>query len=78
MMTDPEDITEQRGLAEKLNAVQQYTQALQELAGHMDEARDLPEILIGVLCLMAYFEVSSHLTISCGPPCDLPDSNSVV
>lgn len=78
MMTGPEEIAEQRGLAEKLNAVQQYTQALQELAGHMDEARDLPEILIGVLCLMAYFEVSPQLTISYGPPCDLPDSISVV
>ena len=32
-------------------------EALQELASHLDAAKHVPEVLIGVLCLMAYFEV---------------------
>ena len=55
MMTYRDETVQQSGLNEKLSAVQQYTQALQELATHLDDAKLTPEVLIGVLCLMAYF-----------------------
>lgn len=58
MMAACEETVQQAGLNEKLSAVQQYTQALQELANHLDDARSVPKVLVGVLCLMAYFEVS--------------------
>jgi hypothetical protein len=57
LMTAREDAVQQSGLNEKLSAVQQYTQALQELANHLDDAKCIPEVLVGVLCLMAYIEV---------------------
>jgi hypothetical protein len=59
LMTAREENVQQSGLNEKLSAVQQYTHALQELANHLDDAKRIPEILVGILCLMAYFEVSS-------------------
>lgn len=46
------------GLDMKITAVQLYTQALQELAEHLDEARKAPVFLVASLCLMAYSEVS--------------------
>ena len=64
MMAAPGVTTQQSGLNEKLNAVQQYTQALQEIASHLDEAKRTAEVLIGVLCLMAYFEVRVRVALS--------------
>lgn len=46
------------GLDMKITAVQLYTQALQELAKNMEEAKQTPILLVASLCLMAYFEVS--------------------
>lgn len=45
------------GLHMKITAVQLYTQALQNLAKNLEEAKQRPVILVAVLCLMAYFEV---------------------
>ena len=45
------------GFAMKITAVQLYTQALEELAKHLAEAKQTPILLIATLCLMAYFEV---------------------
>jgi hypothetical protein len=78
MMAAPEETAQQSGLQEKLNAVQQYTQALQELASHLDEATDVPEVLIGVLCLMAYFEVRFQFVVSRIMRYDCPDSIPVI
>ena len=64
MMAAPGETTQQSGLNEKLNAVQQYTHALQELATHLDKAKDAAEVPIGVLCLMAYFEVRVRVALS--------------
>jgi hypothetical protein len=60
------------GLDMKITAVQLYTQALQELAKHLDEAKQTPVLLVASLCLMAYFEVSG-LVVS---HCTLLDSTS--
>jgi hypothetical protein len=78
MMAAPEETAQQSGLAEKLNAVRQYTQALQELSSHLDEAKDVPEVLIGVLCLMAYFEVCSEVTLLLITQHDLSDDPPVI
>jgi hypothetical protein len=55
------------GLDTKITAVQLYTQALQELEKHLEEAKQTPVLLIASLCLMAYFEVGglavSHCTL---------------
>lgn len=48
------------GLDMKITAVQLYTQSLQELAKHLEEAKRNPVLLVASLCLMAYFEVSGH------------------
>ncbi|KAL7823940.1 hypothetical protein V8C26DRAFT_384359 [Trichoderma gracile] len=45
-----------RGLDAKVIAVQEYTQALQELSSHIKEAEKAPGILSAVMVLMAYFE----------------------
>ncbi|KAL6875387.1 hypothetical protein HDV57DRAFT_170612 [Trichoderma longibrachiatum] len=45
-----------RGLDAKVIAVQEYTQALQELSSHMREANKAPGTLSAVMVLMAYFE----------------------
>lgn len=63
MMAACEETVQQAGLNEKLSAVQQYTQALQELANHLDDARSVPKVLVGVLCLMAFFEVSLQVAV---------------
>lgn len=63
MMASCEETVQQAGLNEKLSAVQQYTQALQEMADHLDDARSVPKVLVGVLCLMAYFEVSLQVAV---------------
>ena len=63
-MAARDETVQQNGLNEKLSAVQQYTQALQELANHLDDAKLVPEVVIGVLCLMAYFEVSLQVAMS--------------
>jgi hypothetical protein len=78
MMAAPEETSRQSGLTEKLNAVQQYTQALQELSSHLDEAKSTPEVLIGVLCLMAYFEVRCEFALFLTIQCGLSDKTSVV
>jgi hypothetical protein len=52
------------GLDMKITAVQFYTQALKELAEHLDEAKQTPVLLVANLCLMAYFEVSSRIFIA--------------
>jgi hypothetical protein len=49
------------GLDIKITAVQIYTQALQELASHIEEVKATPRLLVGVLCLMAYFEASRFI-----------------
>lgn len=46
------------GLDMKITAVQLYTQALQEMANNLEEAKQTPVLLVASLCLMAYFEVS--------------------
>jgi hypothetical protein len=48
------------GLDIKITAVQLYTQALEELSKRLEEAKQTPVLLVANLCLMAYFEVSSH------------------
>jgi hypothetical protein len=78
MMAAPEEIVQQNGLTEKLNAVRQYTQALQELSSHLDGAKDAPEVLIAVLCLMAYFEVRLETTSFFATRRNLPDGISVI
>jgi hypothetical protein len=55
------------GLDMKITAVQLYTQALKELAYHLDEAKQTPVLLVANLCLMAYFEVSSCTVFSRSP-----------
>lgn len=47
-----------RGLDTKVIAVQEYTQAFQELSSRLDEAEKSLEVLSAILILMAYFEVS--------------------
>ena len=78
MMAAPEEVVQQNGLAEKLSAVQQYTQALQELSSHLDEAKDVPEVLIGALCLMAYFEVRFEIRLLLVARADSPDNVIVI
>lgn len=51
----------------KITAVKLYTQALEELAEHLEEAKQTPALLVATLCLMAYFEVSS-LVVTTNPP----------
>lgn len=46
------------GLDMKITAVQLYTQALENLQFHLEEAKQTPALLVATLCLMAYFEVS--------------------
>lgn len=53
------------GLDMKITAVQLYTQALEELAKHLEEAKRNPLLLVASLCLMAYFEVSGLLVTAC-------------
>ena len=52
------------GLDMKITAVQLYTQALQELAKHLEQAKQTPVLLVASLCLMAYFEVSGRTVIA--------------
>ena len=73
MMAACEETVQQAGLNEKLSAVQQYTQALQELAHHLDDARSVPKALVGALCLMAYFEVSLRIAMVRVANPDSPD-----
>lgn len=58
LVTAREDNVQQSGLNEKLSAVQQNIQTSQELENHLDDAKRISEVLVGVLCLMAYVEVS--------------------
>ena len=53
------DSDRSNGLDMKITAVKLYTQALEELAEHLEEAKQTPALLVATLCLMAYFEVSS-------------------
>jgi hypothetical protein len=53
------------GLDMKITAVQLYTEALQELAKHLEETKQTPVLLVASLCLMAYFEVSSGTITAC-------------
>ena len=78
IMAARDENIQQNGIYEKLSAVQQYTQALQELANHLDDAKLIPEVLIGILCLMAYFEVSLQVAMSRIQSRDSPDCVSVV
>lgn len=78
MMVARDKTVQQNCLNEKLSAVQQYTKALQELANHLDDAKLVPEVLIGVLCLMAYFEVSLQVAMSLINRCDSPECVPVV
>lgn len=58
LMTVAESERDQtNGFDMKITAVQLYTQALEELATHLDEAKQTPILLVATLCLMAYFEV---------------------
>ncbi|EUC41081.1 hypothetical protein COCMIDRAFT_107123 [Bipolaris oryzae ATCC 44560] len=50
------DCDKANGLDMKITAVQLYTQALEELAKHLEEAKQKPSLLVATLCLMAYFE----------------------
>lgn len=77
LMTAREDAVQQSGLNEKLSAVQQYAQALQELANHFHDAKCIPEVLVGVLCLMAYIEVSLRIAMFCTTNGDSPDCTPV-
>jgi hypothetical protein len=53
------------GLDMKITAVQLYTQALEELAKNLDQAKRTPVLLVASLCLMAYFEVSGLAVSHC-------------
>jgi hypothetical protein len=53
------DSDQANGLDMKITAVQLYTQALEELAKHLEEAKRTPSLLVATLCLMGYLEVSS-------------------
>lgn len=53
------DCDRSNGLDMKITAVQFYTQALEELAKRLEEAKQTPLLLVASLCLMAYFEVGS-------------------
>lgn len=72
-MAAREETVQQAGLNEKLSALQQYTQALQELAHHLDDARSVPKLLVGILCLMVYFEVSLSVAMVRVANLDSPD-----
>lgn len=65
MLAAQDETVQHSGLNEKLSAVQQYTQALQELASNLHDAKRIPEVLVGVLCLMAYFEVGFQEAMIC-------------
>lgn len=78
MMAAREETVQQPGLSEKLSAVQQYTQALQELANHLNDAKSVPKVLVGVLCLMAYFEVSLQVAMVRITNSDSPDCVPVI
>jgi hypothetical protein len=58
------DSDRSNGLDMKITAVKLYTQALEELAEHLEEAKQTPALLVATLCLMAYFEVSSLVVIA--------------
>jgi hypothetical protein len=58
------DSDRSNGLDMKITAVKLYTQALEELAEHLEEAKQTPALLVATLCLMAYFEVSSLVVIT--------------
>lgn len=60
MTTSDNERDQANGLDMKITAVQLYTQALQELAKHLEESKQTPVLLVAVLCLMAYFEVSGR------------------
>jgi hypothetical protein len=60
MTTADNECDRANGLDMKITAVQLYTQALQELAERLEEAKRTPVLLVASLCLMAYFEVSGH------------------
>jgi hypothetical protein len=64
MASVPQEIDQKSGLDIKITAVQIYTQALQELSNDLDRAKKTPKMLVAVLSLMAYFEVSSATVIS--------------
>lgn len=78
MMTAPDETVQEGGLDEKLSAVQQYTQAFQELATHLNDAKHAPEVLVGVLCFMAYFEVRLEVATFRITDYDSPDCFLVV
>jgi hypothetical protein len=61
------DSDQANGLDMKITAVQLYTQALEELAKHLEEAKQTPSLLVATLCLMAYLEVSGPVVIACCP-----------
>jgi hypothetical protein len=66
MTTADNECDRANGLDMKITAVQLYTQALQELAEVLEEAKRTPVLLVASLCLMAYFEVSGNIVTAHG------------
>jgi len=65
MVVANSDCDRSNGLDMKITAVQFYTQALEELAKRLEEAKQTPLLLVASLCLMAYFEVGSLVIVTC-------------
>jgi len=57
LMSSPNDIDQEGGIDNKVTAVQAYTKALQGLSAHLEENGGSPELFVGALLLLTWFEV---------------------
>ncbi len=60
LLSTPREIDQRRGLDTKVMAAQAYVKAFQGLSASLEEAEKSPDILVAVLLLLTYFEVSSR------------------
>jgi hypothetical protein len=59
MMSTLSNHDKNRGLDSKVIAVQTYTEALKQISEQPQETELWPDVFVGALVLLAYFEVSS-------------------
>lgn len=57
MMSSMNEIDREGGVDNKVTAVQAYTKTLQGLSAHLDDAGRSPELFVGTLLLLTWFEV---------------------
>ncbi|KAL4965668.1 Zn(II)2Cys6 transcription factor domain-containing protein [Aspergillus stella-maris] len=61
MLSQHNEIDQSRGMDTKVIAVRNYTRALEGLSENLEQAKTSVSLLVGVLVLLAYFEVRPQL-----------------